>query len=304
MGSHLPDDVKEHLRQHREKCAEKSRQISAAYGSAAAYRSTLQLEVIDRPDDAGLEEFHRLYRSIFTLEDESEPIEGFATVLGFNQDSRVQRDFGPFVEPILVLRDPADGTLVGAANFAIYAYPGMREAFAFDASCQLNFLLIREDVRGIGIAPVLMNYLESDIARFADKHCGAHRAFTTIEMNDPNRMTAEQINADAYAALIDPADRAAWWRKQGFGRLEFPYIQPPLSPEGEPCRYLDYYARISGDGSAAAALPSAVLHEHLRRFFTVSVGKFELDMSGDLSWQEIVQFISARSYITVDSRPL
>jgi GNAT superfamily N-acetyltransferase len=300
MRMHLPDSVQNVLRQHRAKCAEKTHQIRATYGSTEAYRKTLSLEIVDRPDDARLEEFHRLYKSVFTLEDESEPIEGFAKVLSFNRNVHVQRDFGPFIEPVFVLRDPADGTLAGAANFAIYAYPGRRGAFTFDASCQLNFLLVRDDLRGLGIALDLMDYMEAEIARFARQHCGTHRTFTTIEMNDPSRMTTEQIDADALAALIDPADRTAWWHKRGFRRLELPYIQPPLSADVEACTYLDYYIRCPAPADTQIdAIPSAVLQEHLRRFFTVSVGKFAMNIQHNPEWLATVQFLSHNTMVDV-----
>jgi GNAT superfamily N-acetyltransferase len=300
MRMSLPNSVQDVLRQHRARCAEKIRQIRTTYGSTEAYRKTLGLETIDRPHDTGLEEFHRLYRSVFTLEDESEPIEGFAKVLSFNWNAHIQRDLGPFIEPIFVLRDPADGTLAGAANFVIYAYPGRREAFTFDASCQLNFLLVRDDLRGLGIALDLMDYMEAEIAKFARQHCGTHRTFTTIELNDPSRMTAEQIDADARAALIDPADRTAWWHKRGFRRLELPYVQPPLSADVEACTYLDYYIRCVAPADAQInAIPSAILQEHLRRFFTVSVGKFATDMEQNPEWLTIMQFLSRNALVGV-----
>ncbi|HET9395619.1 MAG TPA: hypothetical protein VFO36_06145, partial [Nitrospiraceae bacterium] len=109
--------------------------------------------------------------------------------------------------------------------------------------------------------------------------------FVTCEQNDPSRMSADQLEDDLKAAGIAPATRLAWWRKRGYRRLDFRYEQPPLHPDADPCTYLDYYARLSdGEPSANDSIGSAVLIEHLRRFFFVSVGKFAFDMNKNPQW--------------------
>jgi GNAT superfamily N-acetyltransferase len=220
--------------------------------------------------------------------------------LGFNDDRDVQRHFGPLLEPILVLRDPKTGELVGAANFSLYAYPEEKAEFSFDASCQLHFLLVRDDLRGLGIAPQLLDLVEAAVATFGTRHCAGHRSFITCEQNNPLKMTADQVIADARTALIDPYDRTSWWGRRGFRRLDLPYVQPPLSADSEACTYLDYYVRISGStNNDASSIPSSVLLEHLRRFFTVSVGKFAFDMDQEPNWRNVAAFISGRPHITI-----
>jgi hypothetical protein len=119
-------------------------------------------------------------------------------------------------------------------------------------------------------------------------------------MNDPGRMTAEQVTADAIAALIDPAERLAWWHKQGFRRLALPYLQPPLQADKEACTYLDYYIRATAPADAQlGTIPAAVLQEHLRRFFTVSVGKFVSDIELNNEWLTVTQFLSSRANIHI-----
>jgi GNAT superfamily N-acetyltransferase len=303
MQSHLSDAVRGLLHDHRVNCRAKARQIRNAHTSEEAYRQTLVLETIDHPSDARLKEFYRLYEAIFTLADERESFEGFEKVLGFNEDATIQRDFGPLREIIFALRDPNDGTYVGAANFALYAYPGAQYHFPFDASCQLNFLLVREDLRGVGIATELLRMAEATTAEFGEQHCGSSRAFMTCEQNNPIKMTAEQTAADAAAALIDPLDRMAWWRRRGFRRLEMPYVQPPLDASLEACTYLDYYVRFQGDlGIMPETIPSSVLLEHLRRFFTVSVAKFAVDIQQDASWRSMASFLAKQSQIAITPR--
>jgi GNAT superfamily N-acetyltransferase len=282
----LPADIERAFIEHGKRARAAAEAIASEFGSVAGYRASLQLHTIDTPADPLLPAFYDLYAQVFTLPDEREPIEGFASVLVFNDDAAVQRVYGPFREPILVARDPRSGEIVAAGNFTLYAYPG--SVYAFDASCQIHFLMVREDMRGLGIGSYLISEVEKAIAAFAQRHCGLDRprAFMTCEQNNPVRMTRDEILADARAALIHPYTRMNWWRQRGFRRLDFEYMQPPLSPEHTPCTYLDYYARPSNaTPETISSVPSDVLMEHLRRFFFVSVGKLAFDMNNNQQWQ-------------------
>src|SRR5262249_10847017 len=120
--------------------------------------------------------------------------------------------------------------------------------------------------------------------RYAREHQAAGApSFVTCEQNNPDRMTHEQLDEDLKAALIDPRERMAWWRRRGYRKLGFDYCQPPLSPDHEACTYIDYFVRFSGS-ETHDSLPAGVLLEHLRRFFYVSVGKFERDMDEEPNW--------------------
>jgi hypothetical protein len=122
--------------------------------------------------------------------------------------------------------------------------------------------------------------------------------FVTIEQNNPARMTPEQRRADLEAAGIEPDRRLRWWANKGYRRLDFPYQQPPLSPDVEACAYLDYYARVPGDPDRRLrSLPADILAEHLRRFFFVSVGKFAGDMGSNPEWLRQKDYLSGRSEI-------
>jgi GNAT superfamily N-acetyltransferase len=284
----FPSEIQQAFDEHRVRSKASADAIISQYGSAVAYRNSLLLQTIDTPSDPLLPEFYGLYEQIFTLSDEREPLEGFANVLAYNGDNAIQKDFGPFHEPIIVACDPRTGEIVAAVSFTLYAYPG--RAYSFDASCQMHFLMVREDMRGLGIGSHLIEEVEKAIAAFASEHCGlaCPRAFITCEQNNPVRMTKDEILADARAALIHPYARMKWWRRRGFKRLDFRYMQPPLSPDHAPCTYLDYYARSSnGTSETVTSIPSDVLIEHLRRFFFISVGKLAFDMDANPQWQAV-----------------
>jgi GNAT superfamily N-acetyltransferase len=284
----FPADIEQAFAGQRMRSKAAADAIALEYGSAAAYRASLRLHAIRTQADPLLPAFYKLYTQIFTLADEREPLEGFLSVLGLNDDAGVQRDFGPLREPILVASDPHGGEAVAAVNFTLYAYPG--SVYAFDASCQIHFLMVRADRRGLGIGGYLIGEVEKAIRAFSKTHCGLEqpRFFITCEQNNPARMTRDEILADAHSALIHPYVRMDWWRRRGFKLLDFDYIHPPLSPAHSPCRYLNYYACPSDSmPGTMASIPSDVLIEHLRRFFFVSVGKLAFDMDANPQWQAI-----------------
>ena len=249
------------------------------------------------PDQALLERFYDLYGRVFTLPEEREPVEGFRTVLRLNADRGVQRRFGPLEERITLATEPGTGRVLGATNYIVYAYPD--GVFDYAASCQLNFICVDGEARGKGIAGQLLARLENDLRLYAKAQAPQQpfAAFITCEQNDPALMTPEQLAADRLASGIDPSARLAWWVRRDFHRLTFRYRQPPLNPGQEPCEYLNYYVRFVRDGAGPTGLPAAILKEHLRRFFFVSVGKLEVDMNANAQWREQCDLLSGMEWV-------
>ncbi len=262
--------------------------------------SGLELYDITRPDDPRLEEFYALYGKVFTLPEEREPIDGFRTVLRLTADPGIARDFGPISERITVAVDPATGKVAGATNYVFYGYGDAWKEYGFAASCQLNFICVDQDRRARGIAALLLRDLEEKLAAFAqDTVPGSPgNLFITCEQNNPRAMTAEQLTTDLQASGMDPYDRLAWWVRRGYRKLDFAYRQPPLNPGQAPCDYLDYHVRFP-DGATPATLPAAILAEHLRRFFFVSVGKQEIDMNANREWIAQRDHLAARDTVAM-----
>jgi GNAT superfamily N-acetyltransferase len=256
---------------------------------------------ISETDDPRLSTAYDLYARIFVLEEEREPLDAFRKILGFNWDRAVQEAFGPLFEQIAVAYEPATGAAIGLANYILYAYPGQDHSpGSFNGSCQFNFLAVDPEHRGKGVAGLLLDHIDRQLRSFILSETGsaAPHAFITIEQNNPARMTEAQRRADLEAAGIDPERRLGWWARQGYRRLDFPYQQPPLSADVAACRYLDYFARIPGDaGQQAAGIPAPALAEHLRRFFFVSVGKFDGDMAANPEWLMQQAYLASRSEI-------
>jgi len=277
--------------------------LIGAYGSTASYLGSLELSDIDKPQSHFLPCFYALYEKTFPLTEEREPIEGFNAVLAFNKDADVQSGFGPLYEAITIARERGTGKTVAAANYAIMSYPaGQHAGLDFDASCHLNFVCVDAEVRGAGLAQLLLDYVDRRVVEVVSRETGvkAPRVFLTCEQNNPDRMTREQIETDAAAALIDPLQRTRWWSRRGYGRLDFQYEQPPLSPEHTPCKYIDFFVRVPGTGAKEfQSFPAQPLLEHLRRFFFVSVGKLAAGMSQNEVWVRQRKLLEAREQVPV-----
>jgi len=302
MQTSNQDDLQRLLERQAHEQATKRADIIAGYGSFERYIDALELCDIVGVEATALSVFYDLYRKVFTLAEEREPLEGFEAVLALNADSEVQSAYGPFCEQISFLRDPATGQAVGATNQVLYAYSHADvELYGYAASCQLNYICVDSALRGMGIAAVLLKMLEQKLHNYAARHgySGAH-VFITCEQNNPHRMNEEQLEEDLRSALIDPQARLDWWRRRGYRKLDFPYVQPPLSADVEPCNYLDYYIRtLPVELNDARFLPSPLLLEHLRRFFFVSVGKLKIDMEDNREWQAQRDFLATRTQISI-----
>ena len=262
--------------------------IRAEYGSFENYMTKLELIDIDQPQSPLLIDFYSLYERNFPLAEEREPLLGFDTVLAFNKNAQVQTSFGPLYEAITIVRECGGQTVIAAVNYTVMSFPGdQRAVLGFDGSCHLNFICVDKMLRGVGVATALLDYVETRVAAVVAKETGAAapRVFITCELNNPVRMTAEQIETDAAAALICPLERQHWWSQRGFDRLDFAYEQPPLSAWHKPCTYVDLYVHVpTGPNFNGRSMQTAPLVEHLRRFFFGCVGKFQVDMMRNEQW--------------------
>ena len=215
----------------------------------------------------------------------------------------MQTHSGPFYEAITIVRGHGGQKVVAAANYTIMSYPGRQRAVVgFDGSCQLNFICVDKTLRGVGLAQALLSHINAKITDVVSSETGvaAPRIFITCELNNPARMTAEQIETDAAAALLDPLQRKQWWSNRDFARLDFPYEQPPLSAQHQPCAYIDCYLRIPDDDMRnIRSFKTAPLLEHLRRFFFCCVGKFEIDMTRNEQWLRQQKYLEERDVIPI-----
>lgn len=95
----------------------------------------------------------------------------------------------------------------------------------------IEFLIVGEDCRGKGYGRQLFHATEELLREDAHRNQQPDLAAIVIELNDPFRVAPPNDN-------YDPFERARIWDRWGFGRLNFPYVQPALSDDQEPVRCL------------------------------------------------------------------
>lgn len=227
--------------------------LKTAAGLCLATAITHQSDVFDR--------FFAGYDKAFVLPNEKEDKEGFGRcfALNFGADyARLSALYGPYSEVCFIAED---GDLeIGGANFI---------AMPIDAhtiSANLNYIYINESARRSGRFSKLVDGVRETLAAL---YPGRTRILIFIEQNDPLAMSADDYRRDTEFTGLDQLDRLRIWAKRGARVVDFPYAQPPLSPEQDADHALVY----SVLGAQADALEACVLEAHLRRFFGVSVLK-------------------------------
>ena len=196
---------------------------------------------------SGFEKLYALYRSVFPDPDEAEDLQGIKASLSLVGDAALTERYGKFEEYWIAALEK--GEVKGGVNFT---------AFEGSLSAHINYLFTSDGSRRHGIGSALLDKVR-EISKAEWIFC---------EQNDPSLMTPEQLEADYAAAGISPEERIGWWRRRGFGKLDFRYVQPPLSPEKEPAEGMSLNVCPSD-----SPVPGIVVSEHLRRFFYISVLK-------------------------------
>jgi hypothetical protein len=214
-----------------------------------------------------LERFFTGYDRAFVLPHEREELAGFRDCLALNE--RYRHAFGrTHCELVVTFSDPS-GVLLGGANFL---------ATALDcgigtprAAIALNYVFVETAARGRGLLRRIIALVRSLALKGIDLPIGTGQPGPAIfiEQNDPLKMSAEDYRRDTEHSGMDQIDRLAIWSRVGARIVDFPYIQPALSPDQAPDDGL-VYAAVDYPG---AAVPARVLHDHLESFFGISVLK-------------------------------
>ncbi len=254
-----------------------SRLIQPAPGTDWSLRSAgLIIEASSNPDSQVFASFFAGYDRAFILPDEKEDREGFRACMVLNQGSAYERifaRFGPFREVVLVARDGASGTQIGGANFISFPLPD-RSAGAEDPtlSTNLNYIYIDAAWRRHGYFRRLIAAVD-DVARrlfeSASVQMSTLRHLIFFEQNDPFRLSADNYARDTGHSGLDQFARVGIWAKLGAQIVDFPYVQPALSADQDPDDALAYGIL----GAANTTISACALHDHLERFFGISVFK-------------------------------
>ncbi len=234
----------------------------------------LRVYATSQPGSEVFAEFYAGYDRAFVLPDEKEDVSGFERCLALNDSPAYEElaaKYGAFSEICLVADDIAAGLRVGGANVITIAYQHAITA-------NLNYIYIDEAARGSGrFTPMLAAVRQTISARFET------RPLMFIEQNDPFAMSAEAYERDTRYTGLDQFDRLRVWARRGARVVDFPYIQPPLSPGQVAESHLVY----SVVGAPATTVPACILEHHLRGFFGISVLKGAAIENSDVARRQV-----------------
>ncbi len=224
------------------------------------------------PDASILRQFYEGYEKAFVLPNEREELDGFRECLALNlppQRDSLERRYGPFREVVMIAKDGPDGPMIGGTNFICFAparFPG--DDAPPPMTINLNYAFVVEAARRRGFLRPLVDAVAPS-ARAMLALGPSTPSLTFIEQNDPLRMSVADYVRDTQMTGLDQVDRIAIWARFGALVVDFPYVQPPLSPTHEPEESLV----MSVLGATAPWLSACRLEHHLRRFFAISVLK-------------------------------
>ncbi len=249
-----------------------------------------------------LDEFYSDYDAAFVLPNEKEGYAGFAECLELNSGdayAQLQQRYGVFKEFVVVAYDPQTRARVGGANFITFPLRSAGQPEKFVLSINLSYIFINPDARNRGYFTRLVRDMPALAFRLlnmtnpgevppdwgaADSDAILPQTLMFIEQNDPFRMSTEDYQRDTQYSGLDQFDRINIWTKLGAKIIDFPYVQPPLTSEQEADRNL-VFAVLGIDSNA---LDACLLHDHLLRFFAISV----------LKGQDVMQIPSAAEQLT------
>jgi hypothetical protein len=248
-----------------------------------------------------LDDFYSGYDAAFVLANEKEGYAGFVECLQLNSGAayaQLKQRYGAFREFVLVAYDAETGARIGGANFIAFPLTYENRTDEVLLSINLNYIFTNPEVRNRGYFTRLVRDLPSlafqllmatnpdDVPAIWKNGAAAKlpKTLMFIEQNDPFQMSAEDYRLDTQHSGLDQFDRIVIWTKLGAKIIDFSYVQPPLTSSQQ----ADHSLVFAVLGTESDTLDPCLLHEHLQRFFGISV----------LKGQEVMQVSSAAEQLT------
>jgi GNAT superfamily N-acetyltransferase len=249
--------------------------------------TTTFLELGAKPADLGLlrQFYDGLYAREFPDPDERESYDNMVEYL---------RGVGKSANGYHILLARHAGDIIGAS---------ISDYFARSNAGVVEFIVVAPDRREHGDGTRLLSETERLLMVDAGR-TGRELACIMAEINDPFRRAE---TSDSF----DPFRRAMWWSRRGYGRLDFPYVQPPLSSEQAAVDQLMLAARsLRQDGQPflPATDVGAFVHDYLvyaMRFHDPASSPEYVAMEQWLSGRERGAIQNLAAYVGEDpTRPL
>jgi GNAT superfamily N-acetyltransferase len=127
-----------------------------------------------------------------------------------------------------------NGKVVGGTSFYF---------FSKDEACLTpmgfgmgSYLAVKKELRGNGIGTKLIAMRDQTLSRDA-REFNCYLRGLIIQVNDPELMNTEEIKRDS----MDPWEREKFWKRRGYRKIVFNFIQPPIRGGEPPIEYLSLY---------------------------------------------------------------
>lgn len=151
---------------------------------------------------------------------------------------------------------------------------------------QAIYVFLADDYRGAVPMRAVTDYCKkSALATFGREYqLPMLDPLILFEVNNPLRMTAEQVAEDTFHSGIDPFRRYVFWQRSiASSPLDFSYVQPRLREDAEPVHYLDLFCT----NELPQGIPAQLLLNHLHSFVSISVLKgFNASEDSDFATME------------------
>lgn len=152
-----------------------------------------------------------------------------------------------------------------------------------------SYLAVKEEFRRKGVGMHLINARDRILSRDAQLF-NVYLKGLVIQVNDPSLMSMEEIKRDP----MDPWKREMFWKRRGYRKIAFNFIQPSIRAGDPPVEYLSLYIfPYSPEWDRMEQISREELGNIIYCFIrcTGTVGPMELDpsyiqMKSELSDQE------------------
>jgi hypothetical protein len=184
------------------------------------------------------------------------------------------------------------GPIVGGHVFGVTSSQAHLAA-GIPASVQGIYTFLHERYRGlVPMRDFIAFAKETACSTFGQAN--PQKAVIFFEVNNPLRMTADEIAADVESSGLHPLRRYMFWFRCGFRPLDMQYVQPRLRDDAQPVRYLDLFCSRTD----AMVIPAAVVLSHLHAFCSISVLK-NLNASADSDFAAMESWLKGRDAVAL-----
>ncbi|GAC1313418.1 MAG: hypothetical protein NVSMB2_01290 [Chloroflexota bacterium] len=154
----------------------------------------------------------------------------------------------------------------------------------------IEFVVVAPGSRGRGWGTALVRQTENLLVVDAER-ARQKLQYVMAELNDPWLSVATRD-------VLDPFERARWWDRRGYGRLAFPYVQPPLSSDQASVDHLMLCTRPVAR-PAETALPADAVLAFVRDYLMYAMRFTDPNVSPD--FVRMRDWLSQRSFVSIES---